>query len=93
MTIRAKLYYNHFDKEGNVDGDKQLASITLSKSQQDEKGFFMEVFIDGEDGQTHSTLIGFYPHGMILKTNCELIHGSNDTIFIRAYNPVNDENT
>lgn len=93
MIISAKLYYNHLDKDGHVDDNRQLASITLSKGQESENVFFLEVFIHGEDGEPQSTLIGFYPQGMILKTNSEILQGSDDTIFIRAFRPENNENT
>jgi hypothetical protein len=69
MTIRAKLYYNHFDANGDVDGDKQIASITLSESQINEKGFFMEIFITDKEGRSCSSTIIFHPNSVGIQTN------------------------
>lgn len=82
MTIRARIYYNHFDKNGDVDGDKQLASIALSEKQSDEKGFFMDVHVSALDGRSCSCTIFFHPHCLAVKTDGDMVVRNDHVFFL-----------
>ncbi len=88
MAIRAKLYYNHFDKNGETDGQKQIANIHVAKNQND-KAFHMEILIEAEDGEIYSTIIYFFDDSVSIRTVCDF--AAKNSGYIVLHPPKTDE--